>query len=212
MDKEDGAHDDIGHAVMRQALDLWISPEVARRQALDRIPTPFTLRAGQVLISPREGQPIVRLNEEVKGVVRATTTRAIDAGEAVTRSDIGEMSDFELIEDELDYGHITLLEHDGVWLVTFSFLYNRSKSREFHRAALDFLMAARISSEHGLVRPVVENLLHAVENAAKARLLETPEIHSTQGRFRAGTPMNTFVPRSPSTSVQPTPRTEPLDS
>ncbi len=69
-----GGNDDeqLGTAVIKQAMDLWFTPEVTRRQALGLATRPFTWNAGQVPISPRGGDPVVRLNEEVRGIVRAT--------------------------------------------------------------------------------------------------------------------------------------------
>ena len=54
---------DAGERLLKQALDLWINPEIERRRKDGRIPRGFAIKAAQVIMNV--GKPLeVRLNEE----------------------------------------------------------------------------------------------------------------------------------------------------
>lgn len=54
-----------GNNFFRQVWSLWVTPEILRRKEKNRLPIDFAVDKVQILISPEERPPIVRLNEEV---------------------------------------------------------------------------------------------------------------------------------------------------
>jgi hypothetical protein len=137
----------MGQAILRQAFELWINPEVARRQQHGRISGPFALRAAQIVIKPDGSVPVVRLNDEVQGIIMATPTRAIEAGESVFESDIAEINEVRLTEQDGNAGHITLLRLKDKWIIAFDFRYNRRRIKTTLAIAEEFLVTAKAALE-----------------------------------------------------------------
>lgn len=113
MQTDQTSGDEGGARLFEQVMELWVRPEVTRRMAEGRLAAPFEIRAVQVLFSPGSDPPLVRLNDEVTGVLTARASRAIDKGDVVVESDISEMIDLSLLEPEEDCGHVTMLSHRG---------------------------------------------------------------------------------------------------
>lgn len=156
--------------LMQQAFELWITPEVTRRQALGELPTPFDIRAAQRLQWPN-GRIEVRLNDEVRGVGLVRANRAVDKGDTVYLSDLEGLESFDLPEEELDAGHWTLLFTGERWFVGFNFLSNRARCADLLKKAGDFVATAREARAAGRAAVAVDTLFSACELVAKAQLV-----------------------------------------
>ena len=166
---------EMGEAVVKQAFDFWIGPEIERRREAGELPDDFALHGAQVIFGIDEGMPEVRLNEEVKAVAVVTAARAIEKGEAVTDADIAGYNDIVLTEDDPDAGHITIVAHGSGWALAFDFRRNASRITEHSEVAGQFLAAARWAREQGYPRVFVDNLFSATELMAKGMLIWQPD-------------------------------------
>ncbi|MCK6564689.1 MAG: HEPN domain-containing protein [Dehalococcoidia bacterium] len=167
--------EEMGEAILRQAFDLWINPEIERRREAGRIERPIELRAAQIVIEPDGSGPTVRLNEEVRGIFLASSTRPIEAGEVVSESDIGEINELRLTEADGNAGHLTLLRHGDSWFVAFDFRYNGMRIKATLAAAEEFLVTAKAALEDGRLRVAIDTLFSATELCARAMLLSLPD-------------------------------------
>jgi hypothetical protein len=89
--------------------------------------------------------PVIRLNEEVKGVAQGRVNRAINKGEQVRGSDIVELKGLDLLPENHDAAHLTALLHASGWQVIFDFRYNAT--------TISCLVARRVSSLRPLISP-----------------------------------------------------------
>jgi hypothetical protein len=107
-----------GHAnLLQQVFELWAQPEVERRQVLGTMPRPAQVHAVQVLLRA-DGPVDVRLNDEVRGIARATADRDVAAGELVSFQDVESLVDFSLeAADDANAGHITAIALPAGWAV-----------------------------------------------------------------------------------------------
>jgi HEPN domain-containing protein len=167
--------EEFGEATVRQAMDLWINPEIERRKALGTLPVPFVLTKAQLVINVGAQSPSIRLNDEVRGILLASFVRPIGAGEPVTEADIDEIRDVHLTDDDGNAGHMTLLALQGSWFLAFDFRYNRKRIAATVGAADEFLLTAQEALEAGRLRAAVDNLFSATELGAKAILLSMPD-------------------------------------
>lgn len=150
-------------------FQLSFSPEIIRRLDAAELPDDFSLWAAQ-MIQTEDAPKCVRLNDEIRGIMHVRMDRPIEKGETATMSDLRNVVDFEVDEDELDCGHCTII-FDGVgWKMFFNFQAGRGRSLKTMARAEQFLEAARYATENGHLGPAVDNLFSACELLAKARL------------------------------------------
>ena len=159
---------------LKQAFELWINPEIKVRQSEGKIPNDFILSSAQVILSPTE-KPVVRLNDEIKAIVKAKINRAIKKGESISQNDVEYIESIKLTEEEVDYGHITIIRLKDSWAISFSFIYDSSKTKSFLGIANNYLESAENDFAKGNYRPMVESLSIAAENIAKARIYQHPD-------------------------------------
>lgn len=160
---------------MQQAFELWINPEIERRRQAGRLPDGFILYAAQVLMDLDTAAPTVRLNAEVKVVLKVRTTRPVKKGERLTARDFSDIEDVELTDLDPNAGHLTMILHDRVWVLKFDFRYNAARIAKTLRAAKEFLECAAWCLEKGHTRAYVDNLFSATELMAKGFLLMHPD-------------------------------------
>jgi len=160
--------------LIEQALTNWVNPELERRKTNGKLTDGFILRSAQVLFSV-DGTQIIRLNEEVKAVVKAKINRKNEKGEQLLDKDVDDIHSIRLLKEESDFGHITILRLSKGWFVGFSFLYDVSKSKGFYDIATEFMKSANYDLEQKRYRPFIESLFVAVENLCKARITLLPD-------------------------------------
>jgi hypothetical protein len=180
----DSTTPDFGDAVVEQMFTNWVEPELVRRGLpVDR----SQVRSVLVELSPLDGA-VVRLNEEARFIGRAVARRAIEAGEAVTADDIGEIDDFW--PDELDgnSGWLGYVVVGDSAVLKFDFRYNKVETQELLELATEFCSAARATAD-AAPRPALDNLYSAAELAiqamirAGAQTVEPNKGHQTRGTW-----------------------------
>ena len=166
---------EFGEALLQQAFDLWLIPEIERRRQAGAIAEDWTLERAQVIFGNGDEPPAVRLNGEVKGTAIVTAARAIEKGEMITLDDSG-ISDLVRDPEDEDMGHLTILPSPGGgWFISFDFRRNASTMRALADRADGFLATARAALVAGHLAPTAENLFAAVELLAKALLIWIPD-------------------------------------
>jgi HEPN domain-containing protein len=165
----------MGEAVVEQAFDFWIGPEIERRREVGQLPENFELQAAQVIFGMEERSPEVRLNEEVKAVATVVAARAIAKGEAATDADVAEYKEIVLTDQDPDSGHITMVRRQDGWALAFDFRRNAGRMTKHSELAAQFLAAARFARERGFLRVFVDNLFSATELMAKGLLIWLPD-------------------------------------
>lgn len=161
-------------ATIQQMLDLWIIPEITRRQESGLLPTPADLRRAQVIFHPNGRSNEVRINDEVKIVTRAKLKNGIRKakGECIFLHEIDEVQLGELPDSEdPDCGHITVFRVGPQWFLGFDFRYRQGWVERLVDASKQFLEAARDASARRHWRAFIDNAYSAAELAAKAILL-----------------------------------------
>jgi uncharacterized protein (UPF0332 family) len=161
-------------ATLKQAFELWINPEIARRRAAGVLEPDFTVYAAQVIMNV--GTPlIVRLNEEIKGVLKGRALRAFTKGDVAQWDDLAEVHSVELTTEDANAGHMTVILHNAQWFMQFDFRYNAERIASTVAAAREFLDAAAFSAERGNTRAFCDTLFSAIELLAKGTLLMNPD-------------------------------------
>jgi uncharacterized protein (UPF0332 family) len=161
---------------LQQVFELWVMPEVQRRQSAGQLPPNFQLWQAQVVFEVNA--PVkVRLNNEVRSMMTVRVTRAVAKGEAVGMSDFSEIVSIELTENDPNAGHITIIAHQGIWYLTWDTRYNAQRIATTITTAREFIESAQdnLKAVPPRVRPFTENLFSAVELLAKAVLLQLPD-------------------------------------
>ena len=147
-----------------QFMDLFILPEIRRRQDAGIAPKPLELTKVQVLFSADGSRPMVRLNGEVKAQVRAK----FKEGVTKSKDEIEAIQSIDLPEDERDHGHFTAIRWRGSWRIALSAIYNRRTADHLIELGQQFLAAAEGALERGHLRVFADTVFSAAELAAKA--------------------------------------------
>ena len=158
--------------LLRQADEFWWGPEIERRQRSGSIDEDFTFSFAQALFPPGKAF-VVRFNEEVRGIANIRASRPIEKGGHVYQTDLDGIEGFDLLEEDLDCGHFTIVKTTTGWFVSFNFLRSRALCSSLLRSANDFLDAARYAIVHARSGPAVDNLFSACELVSKAHLILT---------------------------------------
>lgn len=174
--------------LINQAFSVWINPELERRKKANLLPTGFSLQYAQIIFT-LSGKNLVRINSEVKTIIKAKVNQAVKKGQPITASMIDNLESFSLIDEEKDFGHLTLAKLQSTWHVGFDFRYNLSKPREFHAIGKDFLSQAKKALDGKNYRPMVECLFIGAENLLKAKLFLYPDETIRKAKTHQGVQM-----------------------
>jgi uncharacterized protein (UPF0332 family) len=164
--------------VLQQFMDLFILPEIKKREQAGALQTPFTLTAAQIVFFPDGPKPQVRLNCEIKAIGRMKLKAGVakKAGEPILENEVEGLENIELSdESEADCGHATLVQLHGHWTIAFDFRYNKGLAKKHIATAYQFLEAAKFSSGQENWSAFVDNLFNCCELLAKATLLFLPD-------------------------------------
>ncbi len=157
-----------------QIVSIFIDPEVKLRINKGLLSKDFKLNAFQVILSPNDKPPLVRLNREVKAEILVTKKEGVNKqiGEMILLNEIENIQEFKLIEEEyLDCGHVTALKIGNNWNLSFDFRYNKKTADKHFSLAKEFLLVAEYSLKKGLLIPFIDNLFSSLELGAKSILL-----------------------------------------
>lgn len=161
--------------LLNNLMETWIVPSIEDRLEKGELERPVVLKMAQIVFKPDGGRPLVRINDEVRGraIVKIPddADRIVEAGDSVTWKHLEGIQGFELSEEEMNYGHATLILVSDKWFISFNFIYNKTLSRRHLEAAKEFLEAARESHRKGHFSACIDNLHSASELAAKAYLM-----------------------------------------
>ncbi len=159
--------------LFRRFMDLFVLPDVRRRQECGASPRPLVLAKFQILFSADGSRPLVRLNEEVKTCARVKLKEGVTKrkDEPVRKDEIEAIEYMDLPPDERDHAHFTAIDWDGVWLVSCNSVYNRGTAKQMVDLGQQFWEAARSALDRGHLRVFADNLFSAAELAARASVL-----------------------------------------
>lgn len=175
MSEEKPIYDkEFSQNLINQVFTNWVNPELKRREQIGRLPKGFILKAAQIILTV-DGASEVRINGEVKARVEVKVKKAVEKGALVYHDDVEHIRSILLIDEEKDFGHITIFKVKDSWHIGFSFLYDSSKSDQFLKIAIRFLQTAKRDLKDGEMRSLVESLSVAMENLAKARIYLLPD-------------------------------------
>lgn len=167
---------EIWQRAFTQILDIWVTPEVERRQAAGTLPKPVELLTAQVIFYPDHRTNEVRINSEVKGLGKMNLKPGIEKqkGDRVCDHELDGIEDFRLSDDDdPDCGHITIIRINDSWLLSFDCIYNKRLSAEHINVADQFLKTANHALTNELWSPFVDCLFSAAELLAKSILLNS---------------------------------------
>lgn len=171
--------EELGTALHAQMFELWVEPELTRRGDLVRT----DVRRALVLMESTG--PVVRLNEEFDVVAQARSTRAIAAGEEVTRADFDEIRWAEPLGVDPNVGWILYMVVGSDAYITFDFRQNLARATEMLQRAQEFLELAEDGLEKKRLGPAIDNALSAAELTIRAQvhLIDTPTKESHRQRL-----------------------------
>lgn len=185
-------NDQLFGSATKQMMDMYITPEVQRRQAAGLLPAPLHLLAAQILFTPTG--TIVRINQEVKAEAAVGPERQLTPGEPIYMHDLVDVVALEPVEAERDFGHFTLFRTGETWRLIFDFRQNRASAIQLVDKAEQFLLTAQLAKDRELGGPFADNLFSAAELLAKAQLIDSivdkhakshKTIHSSLNRWQA---------------------------
>jgi len=169
-----GLEEEFGHKVFEQFMDLFVTPEVKRRQKNGELDTPLDLRAAQIIFFSDGRKPQVRINSEVRALGKIKLKPGISKkdGDPIFEHELESLGEIKLTEEnDPDCGHATLIRIGGRWTIVFDFRYNKALSKKHIETAEQFYDAAEFSFNQNNWPPFVDNLFSAAELLVKSTLL-----------------------------------------
>lgn len=167
--------EEASSVMFRQVMDIWVIPEIKRRQDLGELKSPLNIQSAQVIFFPDdERKTQVRINSEIKGTIKVKPKPGFSKknGEPVFSNEIESIENFSLSkDDDPDCGHITLLRINNDWSIYFDLRYNKALSIKHMEAAEQFYQSAEYSFDKKNWNSFADNLFSAAELSAKALLL-----------------------------------------
>ncbi len=163
---------EITNKVFQQVMELWVLPEIERRKKKKIIKDDFDLTRAQILFSHDKPFPKIRLNQQVKTIVKGKATRDIKKGEIVYEKNLDNIEDIKLTEQDPNYAHITLFLFKGKWFISFDFRYNQKRAKEYLDASKEFLESARDNLKENRLRPFFEDSFACIELLTLALLIQ----------------------------------------
>lgn len=162
-----------------QILNLWVIPEIDKRRKKNNLPIDFAIDKIQIIISPDESSPIVRLNKEIKAEITCELEPGISkqvTGEPVYWKEVKDILDIKLSDiDDPDAAHITMILFRKGWKIKFDLRQNKRKAKERYDAAKEFLNLAKKALEEGNLRAFTDILFSAVELFVTSQLFVISE-------------------------------------
>lgn len=156
-----------------QIMQIFILPEIIKRQKNNEIPKPYPLIAAQIVFKVNQ-TPVIRLNNEAKIKFKAKTSRKIKKGESISTNDIKNIIKIEKIKEDGNEAHITMLRLKNRWFFTFDFRYNRTTINKFITNANEFLNSSKNDFRQKRWRPFITNLFYCTEILVKCELILHP--------------------------------------
>jgi uncharacterized protein (UPF0332 family) len=157
-------------------MNLFVYPEISRRQETGEIQKPLNLRSAQVLFFPDDRKPLVRINSEIKAIGRVRLRVSKEKGDPIREDEIENLDEINRAEgDYPDCGHATLIRIRDRWTIAFDFRVNKSLARKHVAAAYEFLRSAERCVKPKDWHPFFDNLFSAAELSVRSILLTMRE-------------------------------------
>jgi uncharacterized protein (UPF0332 family) len=157
----------------KQVMQIWVLPEIKNRQNKNLLNKPVNLRAIQILFSI-DGATKVRINDEVHGNFEAKLITPKNKGDSIYENEIESIRLKNLLEEDRNFAHITMIKAGQKWHISFSFLYETKDAKNILSIGKEFLDSGKRDIEDGLIRAAINNLGVASEQVARARLILYP--------------------------------------
>lgn len=167
----------MSEETFKQIMDIWVTPEVIRRQEAKIIPRPYDLRAAQIIFHADGQKNEIRLNDEVRAIGKVKIKKGLlkKKGDPVYAHEIENYESFRLPDDEdPNCGHISIIRFGNQWSLAFDFIYNKGIAAEHLNAAREFISTSKQALANNQMRVFVDTCFSAAELAAKAILLTSP--------------------------------------
>jgi len=156
---------------VKQALELWINPEIKRRKEQGTWPDDFVAYAIQVIFDDEMEMVQVRFNEEVKAVFEVDFAKEVNAGDPVAIEDINNIKNVQLTDHDPNAGHLTIMRHREGWFIGFDFTRNVTRSQLYLDASREFVRCAEVALTEEMLRAFLDNIHSAAELVAKGLLI-----------------------------------------
>lgn len=170
--------EEVSSRIFQQFMDMFIRPEIERRQEKGQLPMPFELKAAQIVFFPDGRDTQIRLNSEVRAIAKVKLKPSITkkAGEPIYENEVEGLKEINLFqEDDADCGHATLIRIADSWIIAFDFRYNKTLSRKHMETAWEFYESAEFSFNRRNMRAFIDDLFSATELTARSVLLVLPD-------------------------------------
>lgn len=160
---------EFGDTLFSQALTQYVQPEVSKRLAAGEMKVGDPIYAFLIVLDGKP--PSVLLNGQIPGMFKVKATRAMEAGEEVSRDDFTDLQEY-LPTDEIRAGQYVVALHsrDG-WGITFDLNKIHPDARKHFDVGVEFFETAKSSLAEGRERAFAENAHSAAELFARAELL-----------------------------------------
>ncbi len=167
-------NDEFVRRLIDQAINLWIKPEIEKRKKEEALPNNFELRIAQVLFLGYAKME-VKLNEEVRAVMKTKLNRSIKKGDAIYFSDLEKVESIDVSEFYPNAGHITILFYKNNIVFSFDTRYNKRKISQVLEVAKEFYESASDNLHTKRLRPFFDNAFSCAELCTTAILLIVPD-------------------------------------
>lgn len=171
---EEEKMNEFSHNLFSQLMEIFIMPEVKRRQEIGELDKPLDLRAAQIIFFPDSRKPQVRVNSEIKAIAKAKLRPGTSKkpGDPIFNHEVEGLEEIGLTEkDDPDCAHATLLRIGDRWVISFDFRYNKALSKQHIETAKKFYESAKFSFDQENWEPFIDTLFSATELTAKSILL-----------------------------------------
>ena len=176
--KSQSKNEETGRKLFEQFMDIYVVPEIKRRQQKGELEMPFNLKAFQIIFFSDYRERQIRLNPEVKAIVECKHILGLQKklGEPIYIHEIEEVKKIQLTEeDDPDCGHITFIKIGEKCIIGFDARYNKSHSKKHIDRAKEFLEAAEFSLKQNNWSAFVDTLFSSAELLARSILLSMPD-------------------------------------
>lgn len=166
------AHEEAGKTMFDSMTEIWVTPEVERRRHAGTWGEDDVVYRFQVQFL-EEDEVVVRVNDEVKGILTVKATGPVEKGQEIYMEDFSEISGYQLPDEYADHPHVTAVFHHETWFMSYQLGHRDPSRHEVLAAGREFLSAADDDLQAHRLRPFFDNANSAVELLAKAELLSS---------------------------------------
>ena len=154
-------------------MNQFILPEIERRQERGELNKPLRLDKAQIIFRSGRGYEI-RINEEVQALLKVKLKEEVEKspGDLLNTDEIESFENITLTDsDDPNAGHVTILQLDGNWMMSFDFVYNKALTEQNIATAKQFLELAKYAYSNEYWAAFIDNLFSTSELLAKSILL-----------------------------------------